>query len=261
MGEKKEPKIGDVDFSWNVITPGSRYNSPNTIIDSSGYVFGIDRVDPPKVNVTQANYDSRKISRDVVDEFYAEHVKSMRASWNNSKPIGDKIPKSIKPRRRLSMDQKMRNAEVRYNLKEEYTLQECLDAFDNLCKKDIGDIYLTGSVALYLQSKITRTMFKDLDIVCVGEYMLDDDIYDNPYGCKYPPDPSGVERTPVAFNDVKIDIFSNINYINSVNVEYLGKTYLCQDYKDIIKAKLRMVLPKVKDLDELLETSFEITYK
>ena len=104
-------------------------------------------------------------------------------------------------------------------------------------------------------------MFKDLDVACVGEYMLDDDIYDNPYGCQYPPDPSGVERKPLAFNNVKIDLFSNLSYVNSINVEYLGKTYLCQNYKDIIKAKLRMVLPKVKDLDELLETSFEITYK
>jgi hypothetical protein len=180
--------------------------------------------------------------------------------WNSGKP-SDKIPKSIKPKRGLTMDQKMRNAEVRYNLKDEYTLKECLDAFNDLCNKEIGDIYLTGSVALYLQGRITRTMFKDLDVICVGEYMLDDDIYDNPYGCKYPPDPSGVERKPLAFNNVKIDLFSNINFVNIVDIEYFGKMYKCQDYKDIIKAKLRMVLPKVKDLDELLETSFEITYK
>jgi len=261
MSKSEEPKIGDVDFSWNVIVPGSRYNSPGTSIDPGRYTSVVDYIDPPKINTASDKYDSRKKSPYEVDDFYSEHVKSMRDAFKAYKPGESKIPKSIKPRRGLSMEQKMQKAEVRYNLKEEYTLQECLDAFDNLCKKEIGDIYLTGSVALYLQGKITRTMFKDLDIVCVGEYMLDDDIYDNPYGCKYPPDPSGVERTPVAFNDVKIDIFSNINYINSVNVEYLGKTYLCQDYKDIIKAKLRMVLPNVKDLDELLETSFEITYK
>lgn len=200
--------------------------------------------------------------RSSFSDAYEQYLKTEPLRWNPTKS-SDKIPKkkSIKPKRGLTMDQKMRNAEVRYNLKDEYTLQECLDAFNDLCNKEIGNIYLTGSVALYLQGKITRTMFKDLDVACVGEYMLDDDIYDNPYGCQYPPDPSGVERKPLAFNNVKIDLFSNLSYVNSINVEYLGKTYLCQNYKDIIKAKLRMVLPKVKDLDELLETSFEITYK
>lgn len=245
MGENKEPKIGDVDFSWNVISPNPRVD-----------YYGTGRDEVKVLKETEAKLISS------FSDAYEKYMKitSEPLRWNSGKP-SDKIPKSIKPKRGLTMDQKMRNAEVRYNLKDEYSLQECLDAFNDLCNKQIGDIYLTGSVALYLQGKITRTVFKDLDIVCVGEYMLDDDIYDNPYGCQYPPDPSGVERKPLAFNDVKIDLFSNISYVNSINVEHLDKTYLCQDYKDIIKAKLRMVLPKVKDLDELLETSFEITYK
>mgnify|MGYP003597546502 CR=1 FL=1 len=63
----------------------------------------------------------------------------------------------------------------------------------------------------------------------------------------------GVEFDIRLTKDKKIvlshDSVLGINYIENMN------------YKDIIKAKLRMVLPKVKDLDELLETSFEITYK
>jgi len=245
MSKSEEPKIGDVDFSWN-------------IIQSSPRVAYYD-VDQDEVKVSKTTEAKLRSSFSDAYEKYMQ-ITSEPLRWNSGKP-SDKIPKSIKPKRGLTMDQKMRNAEVRYNLKDEYTLQECLDAFNDLCNKEIGNIYLTGSVALFLQGKITRTTFKDLDVICVGEYMLDDDIYDNPYGCKYPPDPSGIERKPLAFNNVKIDLFSNISYVNSINVEYLGKTYLCQNYKDIIKAKLRMVLPKVKDLDELLETSFEITYK
>jgi len=241
-----EELLGKDKFTWHTMPPVSP--------TMAYYDVGQDEVKVSKT--TEAKL------RSSFSDAYEKYVQiiSEPLRWNSGKP-SDKIPKSIKPKRGLTMDQKMRNAEVRYNLKDEYTLQECLDAFNDLCNKEIGNIYLTGSVALYLQGKITRTTFKDLDVVCVGEYMLDDDIYDNPYGCQYPPDPSGVKRKPLAFNNVKIDLFSNISYVNSINVEYLGKTYLCQNYKDIIKAKLRMVLPKVKDLEELLETSFEITYK
>lgn len=258
-----DEKLSEEVHKWTAI----KYPDPVAglnYVDTGRYTIGVGEYTTEELKADKSRYDANRVNPRGLDEYY-ESVKKMAGSFaiplQKLNKSNDKIPKSIKPRRGLTMDQKLRNAEVRYNLKDEYALQECLDAFDNLCKKEIGDIYLTGSVALYLQGKITRTIFKDLDVVVVGEYMLDDDIYDNPYGCKYPPDPSGIERTPVAFNDVKIDIFSNINYVNSVNVEYLGKTYLCQDYKDIIKAKLRMVLPKMKDLDELLETSFEITYK
>lgn len=166
-----------------------------------------------------------------------------------------------KPKRKIPSHERAIRDDIRYGLKDEYTLQECLDAFNDLQNKQIGNIYLTGSVALYLQGKITRTQFKDLDIVVVGEYMLDDDIYDNPFAGKYPPDETGVERSALAFNNVKIDLFSNVHMVTFIDVEYLGKTYRCQDYKDIIKAKLRMVLPKVKDIEELFGDSFEIIYK
>lgn len=145
--------------------------------------------------------------------------------------------------------------------KSEFFIDECLSSFRTLCEKQIGDIYLTGSVALYLQGKITRCTFKDIDIIVAGEYSLDDDILDNPTWRDYPPDPNGTERKPLLFNGIKIDLFYNVEKVNFIEVEYHGNTYLCQDYKDIIKAKLNMVLPKVKDLDELLETSFEIVYK
>ena len=143
----------------------------------------------------------------------------------------------------------------------EFFIDECLSGFRTLCEKQIGDIYLTGSVALCIQGKITRCSFKDMDIIVAGEYSLDDDILDNPTWRDYPPDPNGTERKPLLFNGIKIDLFYNVEKVNFIEVEYQGKTYLCQDYKDIIKAKLNVVLPKVKDLDELLGSSFEITYK
>ena len=145
--------------------------------------------------------------------------------------------------------------------KAEFFIYECLSSFRTLCEKQIGDIYLTGSVSLYLQGKITRCTFKDIDIIVAGEYSLDDDILDNPTWRDYPQDPNGAERKPLLFNGIKIDLFYNVEKVNFIEVEYHGNTYLCQDYKDIIKAKLNMVLPKVKDLDELLGKSFEITYK
>lgn len=247
MSKSEEPKIGDVDFSWKIIPP------PNPRV-AHYYDVGQDEVKVSKT--TEAKL------RSSFSDAYEQYLKTEPLRWNPTKS-SDKIPqkKSIKPKRGLTMDQEIRNAEVRYNLKDEYTLQECLDAFNDLCNKEIGNIYLTGSVALYLQGKITRTMFKDLDVACVGEYMLDDDIYDNPFAGKYPPDETGVGRSALAFNNVKIDLFSNVHMVTFIDVEYLGKTYRCQDYKDIIKAKLRMVLPKVKDIDELLGKSFEIIYK
>lgn len=145
--------------------------------------------------------------------------------------------------------------------KDYYEIKECLNCFKELYKKNIGEIYLTGSVALYLQGKISRSSFKDIDLVIVGKYELDDDIYSDPFCRRYPPDMNNTERSSYIFNNVKLDIFSGPTSVNSVNVEYNGDNYLCQDYRDIIKAKLNMVLPKVKDLDELLGKSFEITYK
>ena len=161
------------------------------------------------------------------------------------------------------LQQKLRKTPTLKQIKQksEFFIDECLSSFRTLCEKQIGDIYLTGSVALYLQGKITRCTFKDIDIIVAGEYSLDDDILDNPTWRDYPPDPNGTERKPLLFNGIKIDLFYNVEKVNFIEVEYQGNTYLCQDYKDIIKAKLNMVLPKVKDLDELLGKSFEITYK
>ena len=161
------------------------------------------------------------------------------------------------------LQQKLRKTQTLKQIKQEseFFIDECLSSFRTLCEKQIGDIYLTGSVSLYLQGKITRCTFKDIDIIVAGEYSLDDDILDSPTWRDYPPDPNGTERKPLLFNGIKIDLFYNVEKVNFIEVEYHGNTYLCQDYKDIIKAKLNMVLPKVKDLDELLETSFEITYK
>lgn len=145
--------------------------------------------------------------------------------------------------------------------KDEYTLKECLDCYDALLEKDIADMYLTGSVALFIQGRISRSIFKDLDISIKGEYTLDDDIYDNDSCRRYPPDPMGVKRKAVIFNGVKIDLFSGENAVGRIiNVKYDNKIYRCCHYTSIIDAKLRIVLPQVKDIQDLLGKSFEIKY-
>lgn len=234
----------------------------DSTLSSDKYIVGFDQYG---IDDLSRSLENEKEIFDKKNKNATERlIQAYKASVANAiqYPSSYSISKSPRrPKNKIPQHEREIREDIRYNLKKEYTLQECLDVFIDLQNKQIGDIYLTGSVALYLQGKISRTEFKDLDIVVVGEYMLDDDIYDNPFASKYPPDENEVERSALAFNNVKIDLFSNVHMVTFIDVEYLGKTYRCQDYKDIIKAKLRMVLPKVKDIDELLGKSFEIIYK
>lgn len=117
--------------------------------------------------------------------------------------------------------------------------------------KDIGDIYLTGSVGLFLQGKLDRTEYKDLDVLVLGEYQLDDDIKEH-YRNDYPSDPNKSKRRSVKFEDIPIDLFK-VGGVNSVTITHDGKEYKCQHYKDIIMAKVKMAFEKLKDKDYLLD--------
>ena len=163
------------------------------------------------------------------------------------------------PKKRSSISDRMKKESMTFSLKSEYNLDECLKCFNDLVEKNIGTIYLSGSVALFLQGKITRNEFKDLDIVVIGDYTLDDDMFDIQRGF-YPPDPNGTELKSMMFDDVKIDFFSREEPLNPVIVEYDGNSYLCQSYQEIIQAKLNIALAKMKDCDELLGKSFNIQF-
>ena len=143
------------------------------------------------------------------------------------------------------------------NKKSKFKIDELIETFKELQHKDIGDIYLTGSVGLYLQKKLDRDEFKDLDIVLVGKLELDDDMKEHHRG-DYPKDDQCEERKSVIFNNIPIDIFVVKKPVNKVVVTYEGTEIVCQHYKDIIQAKLNMALNKLKDKDYLLNNCIDI---
>ena len=170
------------------------------------------------------------------------------------------VIKEAAPKMKRLLSEDFYKYKLLLDVKSEYDINECLECFNNLYEKNIGEIYLSGSVSLFIQGKITRNLFNDLDVVVVGDYSLDDDMDDR--DCiLYKSDPNGTKVKNVIFNNVKLDIFSEYNSVDTVNVEYNGKNYPCQSYKQIVKAKLNVALAEMKDYKELIETSFNILYK
>lgn len=204
---------------------------------------------------TTANYVSYSTGVDYFDSpsepTQIEEPKG-RSYLNDSKAI----KKKLKPSWMVSAEKRISSST---KTKEEYTIEECLNCFENLVEKDIGEIYLCGAVALYIQGKIKRDWFSDLDIVVIGKLTLDDDIHDNPYARKY--NNKEFDRKAMIFEGVKIDFFNNLDYKpRFIDVEYNGKIYKCEHYHDIIKAKLDMIMNGFKDLNELENSSFKIEY-
>lgn len=220
-------------LSMSSYTPNSR--TQRLIVDSHDYsadTVGIGSVGP---------YDSQ----------ISDSYPIIEKSWK------DKLKMPIRKPKGFSAS-KLAYPETEY--KDFYNVDECLKCFDELIEKNIGNIYVSGSVALFLQNRITRTVFRDLDVVVSGEYTLDDDMYDRKRGF-YPPDPNGTELKSIVFNEVKVDFFSKIDKVNFVEIVYNNKVYQCQSYIDIINAKLSIVLNNMKDYEELKQTSFNIEYK
>jgi len=144
-----------------------------------------------------------------------------------------------------------------------FNIDMCLKTFDKMVEKEVGDIAITGSVALFLQDKITRDLFSDLDIsVRSGEVQLDDEFEDVQMDMGYDPANSLVAAPKIYYyNECLLDIFPvEKQILETVVVERFGKSYLCVDYKHILDAKLKMLLPKMKDYNELYNNCFEMKF-
>jgi hypothetical protein len=147
-----------------------------------------------------------------------------------------------------------------FSHKEELTLEECMEMYLELEKKGIADICLTGSAALALQGKISRTSFKDLDIIAEGEIQLDDDLTDYKLG-DYPKDNSIVDHKSLLFMDGRVDLFVKDKLPETIEIDYNGAKIKCSHYKNIIEAKLRMALNSFKDKEDLIGRVVEINIK
>lgn len=186
------------------------------------------------------------------DDYTDMLMKEARSYLSDAKAIKKKRP---------SWESISRRSKSFEKLKDEYNIEECLNCFESLTEKNIGDIYLSGSVALYVQGKIARSKFQDLDIVVLGDLVMDDDMYDNPYARNYRNTYKQFDRKAIIYDDVKIDLFTNVRPgLRYIDVEYHGKIYKCQHYHDIIRAKLDMAFDTFKDFDDLIEKSFKIEY-
>ena len=203
-------------------------------------------------NITVVSDSRYRSFYDADTEMYSQLLSSAKSYLNDAKAVKKKRPSW------QSVSQKSKAFEM---LKDEYNIEECLNCFESLTEKNIGDIYLSGSAALYVQGKITRSKFKDLDIVVLGDLVMDDDMYDNPYARNYRNKDQQFDRRAIIYDDVKIDLFTNVRPDRTyIDVEYHGKIYKCQHYHDIVDAKLDMVFAQFKDFDDLIDKSFKIEY-
>jgi len=176
-----------------------------------------------------------------------------------SNRLHEEINSDKKSRRKLDIQPVDFNVYLHSALKE-ISLERCIDLYLELDNKNIGDIYITGSVALALQGKITRSIFKDVDLVAVGNIELDDDISDF-YRGNYPRDPQCKEHKSLIFGNVPIDIFIVEEAPKIAIVDYNGNKIRCQHYEGIIKAKLNMALQSFKDKEDLFANTIEIIIK
>ena len=150
---------------------------------------------------------------------------------------------------------------VKFSPKTFYTLDECLKAYQELTEKDFAKICLTGSIALYLQGKIARDRFKDVDIIVVGDYTLDDDMNDIQRN-RHVKDEKLCESRAISYLNTPFDMFlmKDDSNLKTVTVVRDGVEYVCQDYRDIIRAKLIMCMQSMKDSDELFEKHFNLSF-
>ena len=144
-----------------------------------------------------------------------------------------------------------------YPKKEYFSANDLLEVVDELLEKEIGNIFIGGSLSLFLQGKLDRCEFKDLDLIYQGNLELDEDIEDYNSGSEYP---ESKNLKSVIYQNTPIDLFKE-DEIEFVMVNYQGKTYKCQRYKKIIEAKLKMSLKDMKDKDYLFNNFIEIKIK
>lgn len=145
-----------------------------------------------------------------------------------------------------------------------YNVDQLLSIYEKLEEKQIGNIAITGSLALFLQEKISRDTFSDIDITTIsGKVELDDEFEDVRTDIVSYSKNGGTVSTPNTYliDKVLVDIFPvSKSTVNIVAVGYNGSVYKCMDYKDIIDIKLKMLLPQMKDYNELYNNVFSLNY-
>lgn len=142
------------------------------------------------------------------------------------------------------------------------TIDKVMTSILELLEKNCGNFIVTGSIALYLQGKLSRKQFSDVDLISFSDFEYDDDMT-RWKGLEYLQNKNLGEQEQFIFNGMMVDVFKMTpdTKIDVVEVNWNGNIFQCQDYKGIIMAKLNMILPKMKDSDELLKTCFEINFK
>lgn len=139
-------------------------------------------------------------------------------------------------------------------IKDNYTIDECLNCYNELFKKELSEpICIGGAVGLHLQGIIKRDSFHDLDLAFNKIPELDDDIedYKGSRGSYYKVKDKKDLPKSVIFEGILIDMFTD-TAIQKVSVKYRDKEYICQDYRQILAAKLRMCLQSFKDYDDVI---------
>lgn len=156
-----------------------------------------------------------------------------------------------------------------------YTLKKCLEVFEELLEKEIGNIFIGGSVALHLQGILDRTEYSDLDLNYSGDLELDDEFEDY-HGNRSSRSSAikfgrrshsrrmnyykNVTINSYIYNEIILDFFKT-EAVDIVNITYNGKIYPCLHYKNILKHKLDAALANFKDKNSLLNNIIEINIK
>jgi len=193
----------------------------------------------PSAQKVKADYSAEKVA-----ETWLEELKG----YSNS------------GKQKISRSSKSNSPQVK--VKSKISINQAVDAIDELIEKDLCEFIITGSVALYMQGKLSRKEFSDVDLVSFHSFNLDDDMskVSRP---KYETNKELGELSAFVFNGIVFDVFSFSpeTKITTTEVTFKGKTYLCQDYREIVKAKLLMTLPKMKDFQEIWDNIIEINFK
>ncbi len=229
------------------------YLDPVDIVNTKSPQYHGDELDPYRSlveNEAKAILDEPDLLKMT---YPIQEKKEPAYSWETEYKSVSKLDRPIPKPSRIRLSPKFNSS---------YDINTILSTYRELQSKQIGDIYLTGSVALYLQGKISRTNFKDLDIIVLGDYELDDDIQDYNRGFEYPQVATLGENKCIVFNNMPIDLFKfdKNELFNLVEIDVDGFTYVCQDYKDIIKAKFNMIISKMKDSSELYGACFDLKF-
>lgn len=212
------------------------------------------------INVAQSKYEviteRYTGSIDLIDK--ASDITEEPKYWDTpNEPNASKISKQETYSQCLKARNPKKTYFFDYPVEEEkftYSIEEVIVIIDELLKKNIGDLVIAGSVGLFLQDKLNRSSFGDIDFTYSSNLELDEELEDRSHS--YEKEIKNCKG--VWFNHVPIDFFKKDSEINIVEVNYNNKTYICQNYKDIIFSKIEMVTSNIKDWDYLSKNYIDI---